>query len=176
MALLLLLLVLPGQQAGKIDWPTLVQKPFEKTAVPDYGLRPLLVSNDGGKIATKVEWEKAREKLRQRWLARVGPAPKKAARVEGHVGKNEQGDGYSRQLLSLASEGDDRIRSFLLIPDGIKKGDKRPAVVVFHSTNRDTLKEGAGLSQSQQAAFGLHLVRRGYVVLCPESYILKDPI
>lgn len=170
----LLLLVLPGQQADKVDWRALVQKPFGNIAVPDYGLRPLLVSDDGGKIASKADWEKSREKLRQRWLARLGPAPEKPANLDVRVDKTEHLDGFTRQLLSFTGEGDDRIRSFLLIPDGLKKGDRRPAVVVFHSTNRDTLKEGVGLSQSQQAAFGLHLVRRGYVVLCPECYILKD--
>src|SRR5262245_65853907 len=82
-------------------------------------------------------------------------------------------DGYTRQLVSCAAAGDDRIVAYLLIPDGIKDGEKRPAVVVFHQTTKDTLKEPVGLGKNPTLAQGLHLVKRGYVVLCPECFILK---
>src|SRR5581483_9348621 len=48
-----------------------------------------------------------------------------------------------------------------------------PAVVVFHQTTKDTLREPVGLGKNPSLALGLHLVRRGYVVLCPQCYIMK---
>jgi dienelactone hydrolase len=157
-----------------IDWPALIQKPYANATVPDLGLKPLLVAGDGTKITTKAEWEKARSGLREAWMKQLGKPPDKADRLDVKIEKTEKLDGYTRQLLSIQSEGDDRIRAYLLLPAGLKKGDKRPAVVVFHPTTRATLKEPAGLSDDPERAHGVHLVERGYIVLCPECYILKD--
>ena len=63
--------------------------------------------------------------------------------------------------------------TYLLIPDDIKKDEKRPAVVVFHQTTKDTLKEPVGLGKRPDLALGVHLVKRGYVVLSPQCYIMK---
>jgi dienelactone hydrolase len=158
-----------------IDWPALIQKPYEKATVPDLKLKPLLVAEDGTKITTKAEWEKARASLRDAWLKELGKPPDKADKLDVKIEKTEKLDGFTRQLLSFQSEGDDRIRAYLLTPVGLKKPDKRPAVVVFHPTTRETLKEPAGLGDNPERAHGVHLVERGYVVLCPECYILKDP-
>ena len=92
------------------------------------------------------------------------------------IEETEKLDGYTRQRLSFHSEGDDRIAAYLLVPAGLKEGEKRPAVVVFHQTTRDTLKEPVGLGQKPELALALHLTRRGYVTLSPECYILKDPV
>lgn len=158
------------------DWPALLQKPFANLTTKDVGLQPLLITEDGKKIATRQEWEKQRNRLREAWMDRLGKPPAKPAALDIKVESKENLDGYTRELLSFSGEGDDRIRAYLLIPSDLKKDEQRPAMVDFHSTNRDTIKEGVGLSKDQQPAFGLHLVRRGYVVLCPECYIIKDPV
>src|SRR5262249_16381505 len=119
-------------------------------------------------------WVKARDALRDRWNTRLGKAPAKADKLDLKVEKTEKLDGYSRQLLSFASEGDDRIRAYLLVPDDLKEGEKRPAVIVFHPTTRDTLHEPVGVGKKTWGALGTYLARRGYIVLCPECYILKD--
>jgi hypothetical protein len=173
--MLLYLLVLTVAADTAVDWPALVQKPYAKLAVPDLGLCPLLVGKDGKKITTKTEWDQARKALREEWLARLGTPPAKPDRLDVHIEKSERLDGYRRQLLSFVSEGDDRIRAYLLTPAGLKEGEKRPAVVVFHPTTRETLNEPAGLGKRTEMALALHLVRRGYVTLSPECYILKDP-
>ena len=88
--------------------------------------------------------------------------------------KVEKCDGFTRQLLSFLSADGDRILAYLLIPDGIKAGEKRPAIVVFHPTTTEMEKQPAGLGKDPARAFGVHLVKRGYVVLCPQCYIMKD--
>jgi hypothetical protein len=49
-------------------------------------------------------------------------------------------------------------------------------VVVFHQTTRDTLHEPVGLGKRPDLALALHLVRRGFITLSPECYILKDKV
>lgn len=156
------------------DWPALIQEPYARLPVADVGLRPLLVRPDGTKVTTPAEWQAARQALLERWSARLGKAPARPAQLDVRVEKTEQGDGYQRQLLSLATEGDDRLRAYLLTPEGLKDGERRPAVIVFHPTTRDTLREPVGLAPKTWGALGHVLARRGYVVLCPECYILKD--
>ncbi len=173
----LLFLTFGLDPAASPNWRELIQKPHEKLPLKDFGLKPLLETPDGKKIATATEWEKQRERLRSAWLERLGPAPPKPDKLDvRHHSKPEAGDGHERRLLSFTTEGDDRLLAYLLMPDGLKKEEKRPTVVVLHQTTRDTLKEPAGLGKKPDLALGLHLVRRGYIVLCPECYILKEPV
>jgi dienelactone hydrolase len=160
--------------ADPTDWPALVQKPYRDLPVADLGLKPLLVTADGRKVADKDEWAKVRQSLHAAWIERLGKPPEKAAKLDVQVENTEKLDGYIRQLLSFRSEGDDRVRAYLLTPAGLKKGEKRPAVVVFHQTTNDTLKEPVGLGKKPELALALHLVRRGYVALSPECYIMKE--
>jgi dienelactone hydrolase len=162
----------PGQDRG-VDWPDLTQRPHAKLPLPDLGLRPLLQTADGKPVRTAAGWAKVRAGLRDAWLARLGKAPPKPARLDARVEGTEALDGYTRKLVSFHSAGGDRILAYLLVPAGLRPGERRPAVVVFHPTVSDTLREPAGLGKRQNLALGVHLVRRGYVVLCPQCYIMK---
>jgi dienelactone hydrolase len=174
MSALFLLLFLGPEPPTPVDWPALVQKPYANQPVPDLGLRPLLVTAGGQRVETRVAWEEARGAIRDAWLTRLGPAPAKPDRLDVRVEKTEALDGYTRQLVSFASEGEDRITGYLLVPAGLKEGEKRPAVVVFHQTTRDMHLEPVGLGSKPELALALHLVQRGYVTLSPQCYILKD--
>jgi hypothetical protein len=175
MTLSLWLVFLATSAEPPIDWPELIQKPYANATVPDLGLKPLLVADDGAKITTKAEWEKKQTLLRDAWLKHLGKPPDKPDRLDVKIDKAEELDRFTRSLISFQSEGDDRIRAYLLTPTGLKKGDKRPAVVVFHPTTRETLKEPAGLGDKPDRAHGVELAERGFIVLCPECFILKDP-
>ncbi len=168
-------LVLCGLAVGgdPVDWPALVQKPYRDLPLPDLGLRPLLRTNDGKEITTRAGWEQARQALRTAWQQRLGPAPARPAALDTRIEKTEKCDGYTRQLVSFHSAGGDRIRAYLLIPDGMAPGEKRPAVVVFHQTTQYTLREPVGLGSNPSLALAVHLVQRGYVVLAPECAIMK---
>src|SRR5437764_1026862 len=170
-----LLLLALAADPPPADWPALTQKPHARLPVRDLGLRPLLRTAGGKQITTRDEWEKARKPLRAAWAERLGTPPPRPDRLDSRVEKAEDLDGYRRQLVTFLGEGDDRIRAYLLTPAGLEKGEKRPAVVVFHPTTRDTLKEPAGLGERKDMALAVHLVKRGYVALSPECYILKGP-
>jgi hypothetical protein len=172
----LLVLVLPAlglAPAARVDWPALVQQPHAGLPVADLGLRPLLVAADGSKITTRDQWAKARQGLADAWRARLGRPPAKPDQLDVRIETTEKLAGYTRQLLSFHSAGGDRLLAYLLIPDGIQPGEKRPAMVVFHQTTSDTLREPVGLGKKPPLALGLHLVKRGYVVLSPQCFIMK---
>src|SRR5262249_37498385 len=149
------LLLLLAADRPAADWPALVQKPYARLAVRDLGLAPLLRSPGGKAITTREDWERYRRGLRDLWMKRLGTPPPRPGLLEAVVEKTEEGDGYRRQLVHFRSEGDDFLRAYLLTPAGLKKGEKRPAVVVFHPTTRDTLKEPAGLGQRKDMALAL---------------------
>jgi dienelactone hydrolase len=156
-----------------IDWPALIQKPYADMAVQDVGLRPLL-ERDGKPITTKENWQLKRAAIEQKWRDRLGPMPERLKSLDSRVEHSAKGDGFERRRVSFLSVVGDRIRAYLLIPPEFKDGAKRPAVVVFHQTTSETLKEPAGLGKNATLALGVHLVKRGYIVLCPECYIMKD--
>jgi dienelactone hydrolase len=155
------------------DWPAEVQAPFAKLKVPDLGLKPLLEPK-GKRITTKDGWAEERSRLDAVWRKQLGPLPKKATELAVRVEKTEELDGCTRQLITFETGDGDRIRAYLLVPGHLRKGEKAPAVVVFHQSTKDTILEPVGLGKDQTLANGLHLVKRGYVVLCPECYILKE--
>jgi dienelactone hydrolase len=167
-----LLAVLVGL-TGPAAWPDVVQKPYARLRVPDLGLRPLLTA-DGKPIRTPAEWERARERLREAWLERLGRPPERPAKLDVRQEESEEVDGCRRTLVSFHSEGGDRLRAYLLVPAGLRPGEKRPAVVVFHPTTKETLKEPTGLGSRKEMALALQLARRGYVTLSPECFIMKD--
>jgi dipeptidyl aminopeptidase/acylaminoacyl peptidase len=167
-------LCLADGPAAPTDWPALTQKPHAKLPLPDLGLRPLLKTAEGKAVTTPEEWPQARKTLHAAWMGCLGKPPPKPARLDSRVESTEELDGFKRQLVSFLSADGDRLRAYLLVPSDLKPGEKRPAVVVFHPTVNDTLKEPAGLGKRQAMALGVHLVKRGYVVLCPECFIMKD--
>jgi dienelactone hydrolase len=170
---MLLLLTPAAPASGPADWPALVQKPHLRLPVPDLGLRPLLVTADGQPVTTPQGWDRARAALRAAWLERLGAPPARPAGLDVREEPAEEFDGYNRQRVSFLAEGDDRVRAWLLTPAGLRAGERRPAVVVFHPTTKETLDEPAGLGKRAEMALAMHLVRRGYVALAPECYIMK---
>jgi dienelactone hydrolase len=156
-----------------INWIDVIQKPYERLPIPDLGLKPLLMSTDGQKIVSKEAWEAQRQTLRKAWLERLGMPPSKPDKLASQVESQDDEPDHVRRLVTFASEGDDRIRAYLLLPKDLRDGEKRSAIVVFHPTTKETLREPAGLGQRQEMALALQLVRRGYITLSPECYIMK---
>jgi len=172
--LLLLIMATSGKGSDRItSWPDLVQKPYEHLPTPDLGLPPLLRTSDGQRITTKEAWAKQWEFLRAAWLKRLGQPPAKPETLAIHVESREVQPDHRRQLVTFASEGQDRIRAYLLLPKDLKEGEKRPAIVVFHPTTNDTLREPVGLGKRPEMALALQLTRRGYITLSPECFVMK---
>jgi dienelactone hydrolase len=181
--LILLFIMIPYNQcfsaekeAGKdarTSWPEIVQTPYEQLPTVDIGLKPLLVTRGGLKITTPEAWEKQRQFLHTIWEEKLGRPPAKPEKLDVQIQSRELEPDHLRQLVTFASEGNDRIRAYLLLPKGLKESVKRPAVVVFHPTTKETLREPVGLGSRPDMALALQLVRRGYITLSPECFIMK---
>jgi hypothetical protein len=133
----------------------------------------LLLTRSGDKIATSAGWEKQRQDLRAAWVERLGRPPAKPEKLDAKIESREVEADHARILVSFCAEGDDRIRAYLLVPNGVKEGDRRPAIVVFHPTTKETFREPVGLGKRKELALALQLVRRGYITLSPECFIMR---
>ena len=82
-------------------------------------------------------------------------------------------NGYTRKLIEYDSYGD-KVKAYLLIPEIL---DKNPAILINHQHNREHhlgKSEVCGLAGNPLQAFGPALVKRGYVVLAPDSICFED--
>lgn len=82
-------------------------------------------------------------------------------------------DDYTRQLIEYDSFGD-KVKAYLLLP---KVLSKNPAVLINHQHNREHhlgKSEVCGLAGNPLQAFGVALVKMGYVVLAPDSICFED--
>ena len=82
-------------------------------------------------------------------------------------------DGYTRQLIEYDSYGD-KVSAYLLLPEIL---DRNPAVLIHHQHNREHhlgKSEVCGLLGNPLQAFGPALVKRGFVVLAPDSICFED--
>lgn len=83
--------------------------------------------------------------------------------------KIDQFDDYKRQLIEYNVEENERVQSYLLIPNVLK--EKNPAILAIHqhAGNWEVGKsEVVGITNDKMFSYGLDLVKRGYVVIAPD--------
>lgn len=110
----------------------------------------------------------ARKAARQRWLDLLGKTTKRPALQPEVLDTEPQAD-HTRYLLRYDPERGAPTQAYLLVPNGVRRG--APALVVFHATSDNHILQPVGLADHPTRHIGLHLVRRGYVVLCPRCFI-----
>lgn len=93
--------------------------------------------------------------------------------VEYKLLESTKEDGYTRQLIEYDSYGD-KVTAFLLFPDIL---NHNPAILINHQHNREHhmgKSEVCGLAGNPLQAFGPELVKRGFVVLAPDSICFEE--
>lgn len=97
--------------------------------------------------------------------------------VEEHVDykvlETVEEDGYTRQLIEYAS-GEDKVSAYLLLPKNL---GNNPAILINHQHNREHhlgKSEVCGLAGNPLQAFGPELVKKGFVVLAPDSICFES--
>lgn len=86
---------------------------------------------------------------------------------------DDQGD-YLRLLISYEGRDNDEIPAFLLLPKG---EGPFPAVIIHHQHNGERhlgKSEVCGLIGDPFQAFGTALVKKGFIVLAPDSICFED--
>lgn len=94
-------------------------------------------------------------------------------KIDYDVLENIECDGYKRELIQYYVRNR-KIIAFLLTPN--KKGNL-PAVLINHQHNSERnlgKSEVCGLAGNPLQAFGTELVKRGFIVLAPDSLCFED--
>ncbi|WP_276356352.1 alpha/beta hydrolase family protein [Cohnella caldifontis] len=123
-----------------------------------------------------VEWRRnLREKLAElTGLGRMIPCDL----LPQEMGEPRLLDGYRREKLRIQTEPDVWMPFYVLVPDGLEEGEKRPVVIAAHGHLGGGKESVAGVADHpavRQAIeeygydYGVQLVRQGYVVLCPDA-------
>jgi dienelactone hydrolase len=163
----------PGAEPSDDALPFLadVQTP---PAIPTDDWPPSLLGGaDGAPIATLEQWLAERERIRAAWLDFLGPWEVAAAGNQHRLLAEEQATGCRRRLIRYATEFDEEVDAWLLLPADEAARPERgwPGAVVFHSTTDQTIDEPAGTYPSDAVAIGTWLCQRGFVVLCPRCHL-----
>lgn len=90
-----------------------------------------------------------------------------------------QMDGYTREKYTIQTEPGVIMPFYVLVPDGLKQGEKRPAVVAPHGHGSGGKMAVAGVTEGIPAmeetikqhnyAYGISFVKAGFVVFCPDA-------
>ena len=100
----------------------------------------------------------------------AGPFRRSDVSLEAKVLSEEMlEDGITRRKVAYHTDrADQTVSAYLLLPASVKPDEKRPAVIVFHSTQPAGKDQPAGLTDETDKHIALHLARRGYVTIAPD--------
>ena len=143
-------------------------------AVPTDDWPPsLLINADGAPIASGEMWLAQRERIRAAWLDFLGPWEVEEPGNHHRLLAEALAAGCRRRLIRYATEPDEEVDAWLLLPADEAARPKRgwPGAVVFHSTTDRTIDEPAGTAADDAVAIGTWLCQRGFVVLCPRCHL-----
>lgn len=161
-----------GTRAAEVSWLDEIQRPVHPPASGWPDLPPLV---PGGAAAppTWEGWQALRPRVLAAWRDVLGPMPVMEPPRPRSL-RREDGDGYSRELVEYDAEPGLPTQAWVLRPAGVST-DRRPAVVALHSTVNETIDGIAGLvPDGSDRALGVHLARRGFVVICPRCFLWQD--
>jgi acetyl esterase/lipase len=121
-------------------------------------------------VKTIVDWQKRRNQILEGMQQAMGRLPNREKLLPFDVRTHEsmQTRFFERRHISIVSEKSHRLHAYLFIPNGLKMGQKVPAVLALHPTHFLGKGDTAGLSGRLNRNYGLELARRGYVVLIPD--------
>lgn len=120
------------------------------------------------------DWQKRRGHILRNFELATGSLPKPDRKVPLDVRVTEvvQLEKYERRKLTFATEHNDRVPAYLLIPKEIK--GKAPAMLCLHQTTDIGSREPVGLGGSADLHYAAELAERGYVTLAPDYPYLGE--
>jgi dienelactone hydrolase len=117
------------------------------------------------RVTTLEQWRTKADALRALYHWTLGRRPDGYDQPLDMMIDDEQPcDGYTKRTVSYNVGPDERIIAYVLIPENPKP--KHPAVLTLHPTNETGREQTIGnvdTPDDLDRAYGLHLVRRGYV-------------
>jgi dienelactone hydrolase len=116
--------------------------------------------------------------LRAQLRAIIGIDTMRACPLDPQLDVPEQRDGYVQTRVVIAVEPDVRMPLYVLTPDDLRPGQRRPVVLAPHGhasagkaaiVGRADAPELVRTIAQHNYAYGVQLVRAGYIVLCPDA-------
>lgn len=114
--------------------------------------------------------------MNEKILKCLGTFPKRTELELNIIEEIDCGD-YYRRLIEYNVEENQKVKSYLLIPKSIKQ--KNPAVLAIHqhASQWDIGKsEVVGIAGNRMFAYGLDLVKQGYIVISPDLLCFESRI
>ncbi|UCH33292.1 MAG: alpha/beta fold hydrolase [Armatimonadota bacterium] len=135
-------------------------------------LRPKLAF----RARNEQEWREWRAEFSHVLADLMGEWPRRCP-LDAHVVERVQEDGYAREKVIFNAERDMAVVAYVLVPDGIKRGDKLPGLLCAHGHGNGK-DDVCGIHhgehsriiniQSHNYDYARQFVRRGYVVIAPD--------
>src|SRR5215213_7043688 len=125
--------------------------------------------------AALITWQ---NELRARLRAIIGIDTMRACPLDPQEDAPDPCDGYVRTRVVIAVEPDVRMPLYVLTPADLRPGERRPVVLAPHGhgsagkaavVGRADAPELVRTIAQHNYAYGLQLVRAGYIVLCPDA-------
>jgi dienelactone hydrolase len=132
----------------------------------------------------KEDWTSWRTGFRRQLVRNLGRFPGKVP-LNPDLVETVQEDGYVRQKVVYDSETFASVPAYVLIPDDMKRGERRPGILAAHGHGRGKT-DVVGISSSEGARehiqalnydYARQFVKRGYVVVAPDwrSFGEREP-
>jgi len=116
--------------------------------------------------------------LRAQFRRLIGLDTMTTAPLEPHVTETVQCAGYIRQRVEVHTAPDVMMPLYVLVPDGLRPGELRAAVITPHGHGAGGKLATAGCDRNPAVAqailqfngdYGVQFVRQGLVVFCPDA-------
>lgn len=157
-ALLFLVATIPlSAQESPLDKALTVPEKF----AGDYGdFRSPLKFNDGTPVKSSEDWSKRRTEIFSEWEELMGKWPPLIESPEIRILSVTKREGFTQKKIQFQWMPDSWTNGYLLIPDDIPKGEKRPAVLTVYYEPETAVGMG-----KENRDFAYQLAKRGFVTL-----------
>lgn len=132
----------------------------------------------GFKAQTPAELQSWQDELRTKLRAITGIDTMESCPLDPQFGSIEQMDGYTRQWISIETEPGVRMPLYVLIPDGLAAGERRPVMLAPHGhssagkfavVGRRDLPEVVPTIEQHNYDYGIQFVRAGFITFCSDA-------
>lgn len=138
------------------------------------GLLDLWVDGKGySQVSSTKEWNEKRLAIQEVLFDFLKPRPDELQPLDVKILSEEDAGGYVRRKIEYSTLPGERVRAYLLIPHR-QAEFPGPAILALHQTTSCGKDEVVGLCGSSSMAYGLDLVRKGYVVLAPDGITMGE--
>ena len=130
------------------------------------------------RATNRAEWQRWRRALRRQLKSLTGYDTMVRSPLKPKITEAVRCDGYVRQRVEIQTEPDVVMPLYVLIPDGLKRGERSPAVICPHGhgsggklspAGRADIPEIAETIKQHNYDYGVQFVRQGLIVFCPDA-------